>query len=75
MKKRFINVNTYCNSFSGGPIYCQNEESKEWSLVGISPTDSRPKCGIEKYRISAIAGSTEWILQTINALNDRSNTT
>jgi hypothetical protein len=58
--------------FSGGPIYCQNEETKEWALAGIAPSDSRPKCGIEKYKVSSIGGSTEWILKTIEALTNNS---
>ncbi|CAG7629725.1 unnamed protein product [Allacma fusca] len=56
--------------YPGGPVFCQNEESKEWSLAGIAPMESRPKCGIEKYRVSAVAGSTEWILKTIDALSN-----
>ncbi|OXA65058.1 uncharacterized protein LOC110843915 isoform X2 [Folsomia candida] len=58
--------------FPGGAIYCQNEETKEWALAGIVPTDSRPKCGIEKQRVSAIGGSTDWILKTIEALTNNS---
>jgi len=58
--------------FPGGPVYCQNEETKEWALAGITPSDSRPKCGIEKYRVASIGGSTEWILKTIEALTNSS---
>ncbi len=24
--------------FAGGPIYCQNEDTKEWALGGIAPS-------------------------------------
>jgi hypothetical protein len=56
--------------FPGGPIFCQNEVTKEWALAGIAPGESRPKCGIEKYRVSPVGGSTEWILKTIEALSN-----
>jgi len=56
--------------FAGGPVYCQNEDTKEWALAGLSTTDLRPKCGIEKTRLSAIGPSTEWILKTIEALTN-----
>lgn len=58
--------------FPGGPLFCQNDETKEWALAGIATVSSRPKCGIEKFKVSSIASSTEWILKTIEAL---SNTT
>jgi len=58
--------------FSGGPVYCQNEETKEWALAGIGSSESRPKCGIEKYKVSSVGGSTEWILKTIEALTNNS---
>lgn len=58
--------------FPGGPLFCQNEDTKEWALAGIAPSSSRPKCGIEKFKVSSIASSTEWILKTIEALSNTS---
>jgi len=56
--------------FPGGPIYCQNEETQEWALAGVTAKNSRPKCGIEKFKVSSVATSTEWILKTIEALSN-----
>ncbi|ODN05262.1 Enteropeptidase, partial [Orchesella cincta] len=58
--------------FPGGPIFCQNDETKEWALAGIATVSSRPKCGIEKSKVSSLASSTEWILKTIEALSNTS---
>jgi hypothetical protein len=58
--------------FPGGPVYCQNEDTKEWALAGLAPSASHPKCGIQKARVSSIGGSTEWILKTIEALTNSS---